>query len=87
MKILLAIVLLVTLSSFSSGTNHSKSTNDVNVTAYRATNDNGTPTILTDDVHAYFNTLACINAFIASHPGYVKNGKVSVPEEWVLTCI
>ena len=89
MKILAAITLFGTLTAFTPNTKApemKKTAEDANITAYRATDNMGTPAT-TDDVHAYFNTLACINAFLATHPTYAKNGKVSVPEDQVLMCI
>jgi hypothetical protein len=86
MKILLAITLLGSLPAVTSFSNYSTPVKeDANVTAYRLTDYNGPGT--TDDQHAYFNTLACANAFQAMYPDYVRNGKVSVPEEQVLTCL
>jgi len=87
MKILLAITLLSTVSVTTSYSNSSKmpAVEDANITAYRLTDFNLPGTL--DDQHAYFNTLACANAFQATHPDYVRNGKVSVPEEQVLICL
>lgn len=87
---LLGVLFMVTMPVFSSDCNNVKekvATEDANVTAYRLTDKNGTPLDESDDVHAYFNTLACANQFKLLYPQYENNGKVSVPETQVLTCL
>lgn len=89
MKILLAITLFGTVSSFGTYSNFSKVNieNDGNIKAYRCVDDKNTPDDDSDDTYAYHNTLACQQAFIMNHPEYVPDGKEIVSETIVLTCI
>lgn len=79
--------LLITLAIIGVGALSTPAKPETNVTAYRLTDFND-PNNPNDDQHAYFDKLACADYFQTLHPDYVRNGKVSVPSDWVFTgCI
>ncbi len=87
MKILISLSVLGIASMLGTtiSNNENQEKADANVTAYRLTDFN-IPNNPDDDNHAYFETLNCANSFQALHPEYVRNGKATVPEQWVFIC-
>ncbi|MFL9843639.1 hypothetical protein [Flavobacterium rhizosphaerae] len=86
MKILISLSVFAVASVF--GVNIEKnvqlSEEDALVNAYRLTDYNDIYDD-TDNEHAYFDDLDCANYFQTLHPEYWRNGKATVPEEWVFT--
>lgn len=87
MKILisLSVFSIASMLSTTFNSNENQEKADADIPAYRLTNFNdiNDPD---DDQHVYFNNLNCANSFQTLHPEYVRNGKVTVPEQWVFIC-
>lgn len=87
MKILISLSVLgiASMLGITVNNNENQEKADANIPAYRLTDFN-VPNDPNDDHHVYFNNLDCADNFQALHPEYVRNGKVTVPEQWVFIC-